>query len=230
MAADHANLSKEDQRMPERPQPEDWSLIRPVTAETVRQALKTTSKSSAGPDNVSPKDLRRMSHKALASHYNLWLLAAYVPKVLGSGKTIFIPKEQNTRDPLKHRPITVSSFIIRLLHRILGNRMATEIKWNQHQKRFIKGDAEAQNLLLLRTLVNSQKEELKPLNLVFIDVKKAFDSVSHQSVIKVAYRLRVPDPLSPTFMNTIMTVSFVKSMRACIKFMQLPPNYFIIYC
>ncbi len=30
---------------------------------------------------------------------------------------------------------------------------------------------------------------------MFIDVKKAFDFVSHQSVIKAAYRLRVPDPL-----------------------------------
>ncbi len=59
----------------------------------------------------------------------------------------------------------------------------------------MKGDGVAQNLLLLWTLVITHKEELKPLNLVFIDVKKAFDSVSHQSVMKAAYRLGVPDPL-----------------------------------
>ncbi len=47
----------------------------------------------------------------------------------------------------------------------------------------MKGDGVVQNLLLLRTLINTHKEELKPLNLVFIDVNKAFDSVSHDSVI-----------------------------------------------
>ncbi len=130
--------SKEDKRMPASRQPEDWSLVRPVTAETVRQALKSTSKSSAGPDNLNLKDLRRLDHEVLASHFNLWLLAVYVPKALRSGKTIFIPKEQNTRDPLKHRPITVSSFIIRLFHRTLGNRLATETNWNKRQKGFMK--------------------------------------------------------------------------------------------
>ena len=59
----------------------------------------------------------------------------------------------------------------------------------------MKGDGVAQNLLLLRTLISAHKEELKPLNPVFIDVKKAFDSVSHDSVLKATYRLGVPDPL-----------------------------------
>ncbi len=86
-------------------------------------------------------------------------------------------------------------FIICLLHRILGHCLATEIKWNQRQKGFMKGDGVTQNLLLLPTLVNSHKEELQPLNLVFIAVKKAFESVSHQSAIKAPYRLGVPDPL-----------------------------------
>ncbi|MCP4463117.1 MAG: reverse transcriptase family protein, partial [Planctomycetaceae bacterium] len=44
-------------------------------------------------------------------------------------------------------------------------------------------------------MISAHKEELKPLNLVFIDVKKAFDSVSHDSVLKAVYRLGVPDPL-----------------------------------
>ena len=37
--------------------------------------------------------------------------------------------------------------------------------------------------------------KLKPLSMIFIDVKKVFDSVSHKSMILAAHRLSEPPPL-----------------------------------
>ena len=49
-------------------------------------------------------------------------------------------------------------------------------------------------MFLLRCLLKDSCEELKPLSLVFLDVSKAFDSVSHDSLFLAAKRMGVPGP------------------------------------
>lgn len=53
--------------------------------------------------------------------------------------------------------------------------------------------------MLLDCLVSDHVKELRPLNLTYVDVKKAFDSVSHESVGKAARRLGTP----PCLLNYI---------------------------
>ena len=53
----------------------------------------------------------------------------------------------------------------------------------------------AQNVWLLGSIVSQCKEQLKPVSLCFIDVKKAFDSVSHQTLLIAARRLGIPLPM-----------------------------------
>ena len=43
-----------------------------------------------------------------------------------------------------------------------------------------------------KSIIKKKREQKQRLNLTFIDLSKAFDSVSHQSIVRAAYRLGTP--------------------------------------
>jgi len=49
-------------------------------------------------------------------------------------------------------------------------------------------------VFLLRCLLRDRCDALKPLSVAFLDVSKAFDSVSHASLLLAAERMGVPGP------------------------------------
>ena len=59
----------------------------------------------------------------------------------------------------------------------------------------MKGDGIAQNVWLLKNTLEEHKNSLTPLCLAFVDVKKAFDSVSHETILIAARRMGVPEPM-----------------------------------
>ena len=82
----------------------------------------------------------------------------------------------------------------RVFHRLLATRLSNRIHFQSRQRAFTKGDGIADNVFLLRCLLRDSCVELKPLSLVFLDVSKAFDSVSHASLFLAAKRMGVPGP------------------------------------
>ena len=122
-----------------------------------------------GPDGRKLRDLKGMPLTELQCHFNLWLLAGYQPAALRQGVTVFIPKVEGTCDPAQHRPI--------------------------RQKAFRAGDSTAESVWFLQQLIQKHKDQLSPLNIALVNVKKAFNSVSHQSIILAAKRLGAPPPL-----------------------------------
>ena len=63
-------------------------------------------------------------------------------------------------------------------------------------KAFLRGDAVADNVWLLRSTVCDRIIHCKPVFVTFIDVAKAFDSVSHDSILITAKRVSVPEIVS----------------------------------
>ena len=75
-----------------------------------------------------------------------------------------------------------------MLHKLLCSRRET-------QKAFRKIDGTAANLAISDTMLRDARSRLKPLQVAFIDLRKAFDSVSHDTIVRAAIRLGVPAPL-----------------------------------
>ena len=46
----------------------------------------------------------------------------------------------------------------------------------------------------IQAVIKHHQDGLRPLNVIFVDVKKAFDLFSHQSILVAASRLGVPPP------------------------------------
>ena len=132
----------------------------------------------------------------------MWLLAGYPPSALCRGETVLIEKEPGTRTPAKHRPITISDITIRCFHKILAWRLALSLPWNKCQKAFQAGDGVADFIWLLQMIIRQHQQSLTPLNIAFLDVKKAFDSVSHQSLILAMKRMGIP-PLMLVYLREL---------------------------
>ncbi|NXB41564.1 PO21 protein, partial [Eulacestoma nigropectus] len=64
---------------------------------------------------------------------------------------------------------------------------------NPRQRGFIRAAGCSENLKLLQTIIRSAKKEHRPLGVVFVDIAKAFDTVSHQHILHVLKQRRV-DP------------------------------------
>ena len=187
--------STHDHRRPPPKGPVQWSLVAPITVGDVTRAIKGMSDGAPGPDGRTLNDLKRLRREEVAAHFNLWLLAGYPPDQIRRGRTVLIPKESGADSPQKHRPITISDVILRCFHKVLASRFEATLLWNTRQKAFMRGDGVADSIWLLQSIIRQHQRTVQPLNIAFLDIKKAFDSVSHESLLLAAKRMGVPTPM-----------------------------------
>ena len=170
----------------------NWNLVQPVTSAELSDNFKMLNDSAPGHDGMRLKDLRGIPSEQLLARFNLWLWTGYQPKRCRVGETVCIPKVRGSMEASNHRPITMSIMIIRLFHKIMSARMESLLPVSKRQKAFRTGDRIADNILLLRHVIKHHQANNRSLNIVFVDVRKAFDSVSHDSILIAAQRLGVP--------------------------------------
>ena len=144
----------------------------------VSRAVKGMSDGAPGPDGRTLNDLKALWREEVAAHFNVWLLAGYQPSPLRHGETVLITIEAGANSPEKHRPITISDIIFQCFHKVLASRLEATLPWNPRQTAFMKGDGVADSIWLLQTIIRQHQRTLQPLNITFLDIKKAFDSVS----------------------------------------------------
>ena len=75
-----------------------------------------------------------------------------------------------------------------MLARIIENTICL----NPRQKAFVRRDGIADDIGLLKSIIYQHKNALRPLQMCLLDVSKAFDTVSHNSIVALAERVRTP--------------------------------------
>jgi len=96
--------------------------------------------------------------------------------------TTLIPKISRAKMPAEFRPITISSVLIRTLHKILAMRMANSISLDQRQRAFRATDGCSDNVFLLDMISRYHHTRHKPLFVASLDIAKAFDLVPHDTI------------------------------------------------
>uniref|UniRef100_A0A3Q2NSB8 C2H2-type domain-containing protein n=1 Tax=Fundulus heteroclitus TaxID=8078 RepID=A0A3Q2NSB8_FUNHE len=180
-------------------------LIWPLTAEEVLSATKGMRKKSApGPDMIKLSDL--MSWDPLGSKlstlFNTMLYIGKLPTCLKVSRTTLIPKTSTAAELRKvenWRPITISSVIVWILSNVLAKRMLEACPLHRSQKGFVGGRGCAENLMILKGLLLDGKRLRKPLAMVFVDLARAFDSVSHTHTRQVLHDRGVDETLISLF-------------------------------
>lgn len=190
------------------PRPEgqlDPKLIHcPFTSKEVKDAITNMSKKTAsGPDRVKAETVAKKDKDGviLAGLYNLWLITASIPDAVKANNSILLPKKDpESTDIGDWRPLTIASVLLRLYTKILAKRMTEHTPLCPRQRGFIKAAGCAENLTLVRTLIDKAKLE-GGIAVAFLDLAKAFDTVSHKLVFEGMRRLGGDDHMVKVIAN-----------------------------
>ncbi|NXQ64912.1 POLR protein, partial [Anthoscopus minutus] len=83
---------------------------------------------------------------------------------------------------------------------IITARLTKACAISPRQKSFIRAAGCSENLKLLQLLLRNAKKEHREIAILFLDIAKAFDTVSHQHIVTGLERRRV----DPHIINLIM--------------------------
>lgn len=149
---------------------------------------------AAGLDGITAGQWRLIPRSLRKIFFNLLMFRGDVDAELLRARTVFIPKTAEPRSPADFRPIGITSVIIRQFHRIFAKRLRAFHGFHESQRAFCSADGTAECLLLLHATLNHSMRKKSELHVCSIDIKKAFDSVSHGSVLSAFDRIGCPGP------------------------------------
>ena len=133
-----------------------------------------------GDDNIAPEVLKQCDLDQIVLDFcNNALLKGEKLDQWSTANIIPIPKKGDLSEPMNYRGISLSSLVAKALNRMILNRLKPEIETilRRNQNGFRPGRSTAQQILVLRRLIEGVKSRKLPAVLTFIDFKKAFDSV-----------------------------------------------------
>uniref|UniRef100_A0ABD2W7Y3 Reverse transcriptase domain-containing protein n=1 Tax=Trichogramma kaykai TaxID=54128 RepID=A0ABD2W7Y3_9HYME len=171
--------------------------------------------SAPGPDSITSRQWRSIPISLRALFLNVILALGGFPSHRLLSRTIFIPKKDGSSLPSEFRPISVSSVVVRHLHKVFASRLMRANLVDERQRGMHVGCAE--NITVLSTILRDAKSSLKELHVVSLDVAKAFDSVSHHAITSTLKRLGLPSAfvryIEDTYRNssTVLTIKRSKS-------------------
>ena len=186
--------SHPDNREIRTPEYHYWETADPITLNEVNAAIGRLKDRAPGLDGLKKGDILKIPPTTLQLWFNIFLARGDVPTSLKQGITTLIPKVASPATPGEFRPVTMSSMLLRTFHQVLAARLST-IPVSRTQRGFQKFDGVGTSVWVVRTLINDRISKLKPLYIAFLDIRKAFDTVSHETLIKACERSGVPQPL-----------------------------------
>ncbi|GBN58383.1 Retrovirus-related Pol polyprotein from type-2 retrotransposable element R2DM [Araneus ventricosus] len=155
-------------------------LTSPISTDEIGKCFPRNG-SSPGPDLSSVGELRRISKFELAKIYNIFLCRR-IPDRFCRARTVFLPKKRDASDPGDFRPISLTPIPARLFSKIRAKRLAPSVRLDPDQRGFIESDGIAQNTFLLDYVLRHSREKVERTFVASLDLRKAFDSVSHEAV------------------------------------------------
>ena len=167
------------------------ALSDPIGVEEISRVLGNMRSDAVGPDGIKPSQLKRIAPIRLVILFNFMVFFGIVPDHLKKNRTILIPKGGDLNEVGNWLPITISSAVIRLLPKVLAGRFTQMLHLHKNQRGFRRVDGVVLNTLTLQALVKTKRTNLQPYHLLALDLRKAFDTVSHDSVARALRRFGV---------------------------------------
>ena len=165
---------------------------RTISEAEVRKHLASfDGKRAAGLDQIDLNDLK-VGTKEITIVLNDIIRGLIVPTEWKLGRTTMIEKVVGAEEHGDFRPRTISSRWIRLLNKILAEKLESATTILDCQKGFQKRDGVAEAIKQLTRVFQSYKKNTKPFAIALVDFNKAFDSVSHNAIVSTLVRRSVP--------------------------------------
>ncbi|MGL5761962.1 MAG: RNA-directed DNA polymerase, partial [Plesiomonas shigelloides] len=198
-----------DDRPARAPQATRGDILEPITLDETLCALKGMKGSAAGMDRIRPEDLLKGKSSFVAAYINLLLACAYIPPHLNVARVTFVPKTDKPESPSDYRPISVTSVIVRCLNKILAKRWCQCFDRLGRQYAFLQRDGCFEATAVLHAILRHSHLYCQPLSMASIDLSKAFDSVSHDTILRSATTFGAPELLKTYILNFYRSASTI---------------------
>ena len=159
----------------------------PISFEEVKAALtKPGQGRAAGPDNISLCEIKKdkVSISLLTALFNMWLVCRTLPARVHGSRTILIPKKGDPLSLAAWRPISIGEISVRIFGRVLAARIAEYAPMSPRQQGFTAGCGPGTNLFILNEVCSIARCEKRDLEIIFLDLKSAFNSIPHVTLIE----------------------------------------------
>jgi ribonuclease P/MRP protein subunit RPP40 len=144
----------------------------------------------AGPDGMHPKllkELRAQLAKPLVEIFRSSIDSSEVPQEWRDANVTPIFKGGSKTEAKNYRPISITSVVGRLLEKIIKKKLANYLEendiLNDCQFGFRKGRSCTGNLLKFMNFVLEAVDQGHSVDVVYLDLAKAFDKVSHEKLL-----------------------------------------------
>jgi len=184
--------------------PVDTSVpIDEPSVEEVYAAIKRLRNGRApGPDGIPPELLRCAIHPVAHALHSIFLSVWRTGKMPTDWKDGIIVTLYKGKDPKfecsNYRPITLLSVPGKVFAHVILARIQPLLDRTRRpqQSGIARGRSAIDTILALRLLSEIHREFNRPLNVVYLDIKAAFDSVDRHALWKALRSRRIPDGLT----------------------------------
>lgn len=154
---------------------------------SVLDSLKNNK--SPGTDGISYEFFKNLNEKgksALLRILNKVMDKGEIPREWGEIKLTMIYKKDDPKDPDNYRGIALINSLAKILTYLITKRVTKFIETNnllpENQSGFREKRGCNDNIFVLNSIIQLQKMKKQKAYLIFVDFKKAFDSVNHQKL------------------------------------------------
>ncbi|CAD6196600.1 unnamed protein product [Caenorhabditis auriculariae] len=198
------------------PSQEDFA---PILDEEVRAALKKAKRNKApGPDMITLEMLLACEDIVvphLVTMFNESLTNERAPQSMPDSVVRLLHKKGNCLDIGNYRPVALLSVVYKLFTSILRRRATRELEAAQpiEQTGFRSGFSTSENTLVVTEMIQKSQEYKFPLYLMFVDYKKAFESVEFGSLWTALSEFGVHSKIVMTLKNIYEEAEVSKGVR-----------------
>ena len=169
-----------------------------ITEEEYFSILNSGKNTAPGHDNIKRDVLRKFDmavHKKIIRIYNYCLKFSYFPEEwkLGIITTIAKPNSDSTKAE-NYRPITLLPVLGKIFEKLIKSRMEQSFgsRIPQNQFGFRQNSSTIHPLIILTSNVQITAKKGNNTAALFLDIKKAFDSVWHEGLIFKLLMIKCP--------------------------------------
>ena len=179
-----------------------------IEQQDIRTALqKLKNRKSPGQDGI-PNELLKYGGESLIQQLTKLTQKIFyqqrIPNEWRTSTTILMFKKGDKKLTSNYRGINLLSTSLKLLTKIITNKINGLISLQDEQQGFRSGRSCTDAVFVLRQITEKSIEYNKPAYICFIDLVKAFDRVRLKDIIHLLYDRHIPHNLVKTIENIYM--------------------------
>lgn len=199
------------------------NMLEKTTSEEVTRIIdKLSTNTSSGIDGVSTKSIKTIKNviaNEIVNCINKCLILGIFPSSLKVAKVTPIYKSGSKSDPGNYRPISVLPVVSKIFEKIMYNRLKTyldSIKYiNKKQYGFRPQSNSLSATIDLITKIKTNIDDKNVALGIFIDLKKAFDTVSHDILLKKLANIGISGTAYDIFQSYLKDRQQIVKIKNC---------------